>query len=195
MEGTDSRYDVAILGGGLAALTLALQLKRRRPGTSIAVAMARKGLAPEAAFKVGESTVEISADYFARVCGLLDHIEKEQLHKAGLRFFFPAGDNTDITKRAEWGDRAFAPVPTYQLDRGRFENELTSRCTDHGVDLLDDCLVQDVDLGDDEHTVSVSRGGEPGVIRARWVVDCAGRAFILKRKLGLEKEVEHNINA
>ena len=195
MEASGNGHDVAVLGGGLAALTLALQLKRRRPETSIAVAMARKGLAPEAAFKVGESTVEISADYFARVCGLRDHIEKEQLHKAGLRFFFPAGDNTDITKRAEWGDRAFAPVPTYQLDRGRFENELTTRCVEHGVELLDDCLVQDVELGADEHVVSVTRGGEPDAIRARWVVDCAGRAFILKRKLGLAKEVEHDVNA
>jgi hypothetical protein len=61
MEASGNRHDVAVLGGGLAALTLAPQLKRRRPETSIAVAMARKGLAPEAAFKVGESTVEISA--------------------------------------------------------------------------------------------------------------------------------------
>src|SRR4029077_11160525 len=82
-------YDVAILGGGLAGLTLALQLKRARPETSVFVAEKRAGPAPEAAFKVGESTVELSADYFARVCGMRDHIERDQLFKAGLRFFFP----------------------------------------------------------------------------------------------------------
>ena len=71
----------------------------------------REGPAPEAAFKVGESTVEISADYFARVCGMKDHIESDQLEKAGLRFFFPAGDNSDITQRAEWGDRPSRPCP------------------------------------------------------------------------------------
>ena len=32
-------------------------------------------------------------------------------------------------------------------------------------------------------------------MRARWVVDSAGRAFILKRKLGLEKDVPHTINS
>ena len=51
------RYDVAILGGGLAGLTLAIQLKRQRPDTSVAVLEKRDGPAPLAAFKVGESTV------------------------------------------------------------------------------------------------------------------------------------------
>ena len=49
-------YDVAILGGGLAGLTLALQIKQERPDTSIFIAEKREGPAPEAAFKVGEST-------------------------------------------------------------------------------------------------------------------------------------------
>ena len=32
-----------------------------------------------------------------------DHLEAEQLTKCGLRFFLPAGDNSDITKRVEHG--------------------------------------------------------------------------------------------
>lgn len=196
MGAYDSRYDVGILGGGLAGLTLALQLKRQRPDTSICVIMEREGRAPEAAFKVGESTVEVSSDYFARVCGLKDHIEQRQLPKAGLRFFFPAGDNSDITQRVEWGDIAFAPVPTYQLARGRFENELTDRCEAHGVALLGGHRVDDVEIGADAHTVTTSRrDGEGARVEVRWVVDCAGRAFLLKRKLNLWKDVDHHVNS
>src|SRR5215210_3962503 len=77
-------YDVAILGGGLAGLTLALQIKAQRPNTSIFIAEKRPGPAPEAAFKVGESTVEVSANYFGKVLGLEEHLETQQLRKFGL---------------------------------------------------------------------------------------------------------------
>jgi flavin-dependent dehydrogenase len=198
MEGAPTQYDVAILGGGLAGLTLALQLKRQRPETSVLVAEKRVGPAPEAAFKVGESTVEISAHYFDTICGLKDHLDSEQLSKAGLRFFFPAGENNDITQRVEWGDRSYNPVPTYQLDRGRFENELAARCIAHGVDLRQGAFIDDVEIGEDGHSMTFVTGGPGGdrtTVRARWLVDCAGRSFILKRKLGLDKPNEHTINS
>jgi flavin-dependent dehydrogenase len=191
-----SEYDVVVLGGGLAGLTLALQLKRQRPETSIFVAERREGPAPQAAFKVGESTVEVGADYFGRVCGMRDHLEHDQLLKAGLRFFFPAGDNSDITRRLEWGERSFAsPVHTYQLDRGRFENELGRRCLELGVDLRGGHEVVDVELGMSAHRVAFTHAGTPETVQATWVVDSAGRSSILKRKLGLEKAVAHAVNA
>src|ERR687896_1259611 len=83
------RYDVAILGGGLAGLTLAIQLKRRRPDTSVAVLEKREGPAPLAAFKVGESTVPSGAHYFAEVVGMKEHLQDQHLLKCGLRFFLP----------------------------------------------------------------------------------------------------------
>lgn len=188
-------YDVAILGGGLAGLTLALQLKRRRPETSVFVGEKRKGPAPEAAFKVGESSLEIGAHYFARVCGLKDHIEQDELPKMGVRFFFPAGDNSDIAKRAEYGPPFRPQLPTYQLDRGRFENELAKRDHEAGVDLFDGCVIEEVEFGSEEHTVRFSRDGDSTSLTARWVVDAAGRASFLKRKLGLQKEAPHDINS
>jgi flavin-dependent dehydrogenase len=190
-----SEYDVAILGGGLAGLTLALHLKRARPETSVLVAERRAQPAPEAAFKVGESTVEVGAYYYRELCGMADHLEQHHLRKAGLRFFFPAGDNSDITRRVE-----FVTPDQYwnhQIDRGRFENEAFDRAVELGADAFRGYQVVDVEIDpSSQHRVLLEHAGGGDVeVRARWIVDASGRATILRRKLGLEAETGHHINA
>ena len=189
------KYDVAILGGGLAGLTFAIQLKRARPDTSIFLGEKRTGPAPEAAFKVGESTVDVSAHYFAHVVGMEDHIKEAQNPKFGLRYFFPSTDNRDITERLELGPATWYSSPSYQLDRGRFENELWTRAVGLGVEAFDGCRILDVAIGSDGHTIELGREDWEGTVGARWVVDATGRASTLKRKLGLAKDVEHTINS
>src|SRR6478752_2757229 len=69
-DASSNAYDVAILGGGLAGLTLALQIKKSRPATRILVIDKQTHPVPEAAHKVGESTVEIAAHYLRDILGL-----------------------------------------------------------------------------------------------------------------------------
>lgn len=191
------RYDVAILGGGLAGLTLAIQLKQKRPDTSVVVLEKREGPAPLAAFKVGESTVPSGAHYFADVVGMSEHLHKEQLIKCGLRYFPPSDGNEDITNRVEMGPPAYPPHDNYQIDRGLFENKLAARARSLGVEVAQGTRVGDIDLSSDgsDHTITFQHFGDDAKTQAHWVVDAAGRASLLKRKLGLGTDCGHHINS
>ncbi|MEK9877492.1 MAG: NAD(P)-binding protein, partial [Betaproteobacteria bacterium] len=58
---------VTILGGGLAGMSLALQLKYKRPNIGITVIEKNSYPVNDTTAKVGESTVEIAAHYFGDV--------------------------------------------------------------------------------------------------------------------------------
>jgi len=191
------RYDVAILGGGIAGLTLALQLRRTIPGIRVVVAEKQEHPVPEAAHKVGESSVEVQAHYLRDVLGLEEHLNADQLHKFGLRMFFSYNGNHDITRRVEYGQIAPAPLPSYQLDRGRLENMLGQRIVAEGVDFLSGCKVEKVDLRPSlqTHLVLLQHMGKERQLEARWVVDASGRSSFLKRQLGLAKKMDHHANA
>jgi flavin-dependent dehydrogenase len=190
----EPHYDVAVLGGGLAGLTFALHMKRLRPETSILVAEKRAEPAPDAAFKVGESTVEVGAYFFREKCGMADHLEAEHLRKGGLRYFFPAGDNSDISRRVEYvtPDQYW----NHQIDRGRFENEAFNRAVKLGADAFRGLRVNNVEIGEENHKLTLEHdSGAETEVTARWVVDASGRANILRRKLELQAETGHHIDA
>lgn len=196
-ENSTNAVDVAIVGGGIAGLSLAIQLRQALPDASVTVIERQAHPTPEAAHKVGESSVEIQAHYLRDVLGLEDHLNREQLRKFGLRMFFPYDGNLDISRRVEFGQIEEAPLPTYQIDRGRFENHLGIRAAEDGVCFLDNVSVKAIDLGDGDepHVITIGSGGQARSIRARWVVDASGRAAILKRQLGLSRPVTHRANS
>ncbi|WP_082367743.1 NAD(P)/FAD-dependent oxidoreductase [Piscinibacter sakaiensis] len=188
--------DVAILGGGLAGLTLALQLRQRFPALSIVVLERRAHPVPLACHKVGESSVEIGAAYFERL-GLAEHLQQAQLRKFGFRFFFSEGRH-DLDGVTELGASRPLPVPSYQIDRGLFENHLGERVRADGTVFVDRTMVRQVALGEGEaaHTVCWQRAGGPEQrLQARWVIDASGRAGLLKRQLGLAQDNAHGAHA
>ncbi len=190
------QHDIAILGGGLAGLTLSLQLKQRMPDLDIIVLERRAHPVREAAHKVGESTVEIAAHYFAHVLGLKDYLHQYQLKKFGFRFFFSEGER-DIAKVTEFGGASLLSTKAYQLDRGIFENDLAGFAQASGVKFLDQAMVKNFSLsdGDAPHCVQYEHGGESHMATARWLVDAAGRVGMIKRRLDLAETNEHDANA
>lgn len=188
-------YDAVIAGGGLAGLTLARQLQIEAPHVRVLVLEKRRHPVREAAFKVGESSVEIGAHYFRSVLGLEPVLRSQHLEKLGLRYFFPHDGNQDITRRTELGPAFFPVVPSFQLDRGRLENWLLASLRESGVEVLDDCAVKRIDLQRGNHTVEFTGPGGSGTVRAKWLVDASGRAGLIRRQLGLTRTVNHGANA
>ncbi|MCV7009265.1 tryptophan 7-halogenase [Mycobacterium gordonae] len=189
-------YDVAIIGGGVAALTLALEILRARPQTRLLVVEPNPYPAPEITHTVGESTVEISAQYLRDRLGLADHLNTAQIRKMGLRMFFSHDGNTDIARRMELGSSSFTAQVTYQIDRGRLENELTRRCLSAGVSIVSG-RVRSVEFGHGNrpHSLSIQDGEAIIHKTARWVADASGRNRALPRQLELRRPNEHNCNA
>lgn len=189
-------YDVAIIGGGVAALTLALEILRARPQTRLLVVEPNPYPAPEITHTVGESTVEISAQYLRDRLGLADHLNTAQIRKMGLRMFFSHDGNTDIARRMELGSSSFTAQVTYQIDRGRLENELTRRCLSVGVSIVSG-RVRSVEFGHGNrpHSLSIQDGEAIIHKTARWVADASGRNRALPRQLELRRPNEHNCNA
>ena len=200
-EAVEATHDVVIMGGGLAGLTLALQIKQRLPALDILILERRKHPVPAAAHKVGESTVEIGAHYFGEVLGLKPYLQAHQLKKFGFRFFFSDG-REDVDNVTELGASTFLPTPSYQLDRGLFENALAEFVVQRGCRLVGGASVRRFTLaagsrgaGDDLHRISYEHDGGMHHVSARWLVDAAGRAGLIKRKLGLEEGNDHQVGA
>ena len=116
-------YDAVILGGGLAGLTLARQLRLEAPHIRVLVVEKRKHPVREAAFKVGESSVEIGAHYSAG---------RAEARAASARAVSWRSSGCGISSRratiatspgaSSWARRRFRQCPSFQLDRGRLEN-------------------------------------------------------------------------
>lgn len=190
-------HDVVIMGGGLAGLTLAMQLRRRLPDLDVLVLERRTHPVPLATHKVGESTVEIGAHYFSEVLGLKPHLMDRQLKKFGFRFFFSEG-RRDIENVTEVGASRPLPTGSWQIDRGSFENFLAEEAQARGIRFEDSALVRQVTLGQAGalHNLTWQRSGQPlQTAQARWVIDACGRAGLLKRQLGLAQDNAHPAHA
>lgn len=191
-----AEYDVIVLGGGLAGMCVAIELKQKIPGVRVLVLEKGGSTRPEAAHKVGESSVEIASHYFRHVLGVTDLLEKE-VPKFGLRFFMSEGENRDITRRLEIGPKNFLTMPSDQIDRGQFENGLADRALERGVELLDGAKISEIEIseGESPHRVGFSRNGEHRETTGRWVIDASGRTAMLRKKLDLSRDCRHKVNA
>jgi flavin-dependent dehydrogenase len=193
----DLSADVAIIGGGLAGLTLALQLRTLDDTLDVVLLERNRWPARDAAHKVGESTVEIGAHYLSDTVGAAPLLRKSQVRKFGLRFYFGAGGHDDLAQADELGASRLLAVPAYQIDRGRLESDLAALAAERGVRLRSGAVVSKVELAErgKQHWISFNKEGQSHRLQCDWVVDAASRASVLRRQLGLQRKMNHRISS
>ena len=134
-----SRFSAAALPAGASRGSCGMEA----PALRVLVVEKRQHPVPEAAFKVGESSVEIGAHYFQKRLGLEPHLRAAQLEKLGLRYFFTA--RRQPRHRAAGRARA-AGVPAGAVvparSRAPREHAARARTRELGATVLDDCRVR-----------------------------------------------------
>ena len=186
--------DILIAGGGLAGLSLALQICKKRPQTTIKIIEAGSFPRAKAVTKIGESTVEIFSYYLRERLSLKDFLRDKQLKKFGIRMFF--GQAESIDQLDELGASKAFGLPTYQIDRGDLENELVKQLAPYDVQILEKCHITQIDAEADIKSLSFTNDqSNSKTLKARWLVDCSGRAGLLKKTLNLASANEHNQHA
>lgn len=172
-------------------MTLARQLRREFADLRITVVERSRRPIPEAAHKVGESSVELASQYFESL-GLREYLNQRHIVKFGLRFF-PGGGDLPLSQRFEIGPDTEPIVRSYQLDRGIFEQDLRDMIEADGVTLIEGAVARRVEFGpgDAPHVVHIERDERAWSIAARWVVDATGRHALLRKQLKLTRGARH----
>lgn len=186
MKKTDRRCDTLIIGSSMAGGCLARQLKLAHPDMDIVVLDKKK----EFNHWVGESTLESFWDYAVKYLDLGFYLDTNHLYKHGLRFFYDSpGHDLPIEQMSEVGRSWYHSTPAHQLNRKRFDTDLYQMNIDAGIDVRMGCSVNDVDINPNEgHTITTSDGS----YQCRWLIDAAGLASPLGRKLNLIKSNNDN---
>ncbi len=184
-----NHWDVVIIGAGLAGLTLARQLLIS--SDKRVLHLERQETVPRKRQKVGESTVQIAGFYYSKVLDLEEYLHQAQLMKYNLRFFWPsAGDPNQYESYSQGYIRWFSNIPSYQLDRNRFERDLI------GINLQSmryrlETGVTDIEPqldGPGAHRIRYRHQGHGCDVTAQWVVDSSGRNRILAKRMELRRD-------
>ena len=189
-EASATRYDVVILGAGLAGLCLARHLLMSSSKTVLL--LEKWPQVPVSRQKVGEATVQVSGYYLSKVLDLEEHLLREHLMKYNLRFYWktPGRRNDCYEDYSQSYIRNLSNIASYQLNRNKIEEELLRLNRENPRFFLQTGISNlDVALSKSEapHIVCFETEGNKVEVEAKWVVDTTGRAKFLSRRLGLTK--------
>jgi len=196
MAPIESQCDVAIIGAGLAGLSLARQLLLETDKT--VVLLDRAAEVPPERQKVGESCVQVSGYYFSKVLDLEEHLLNEHYMKYNLRFYWPRA-GTDGAAFEDYQSafiKKFSNIASYQLNRNVIEAELLRlNAASPAFRFQGGARGIEAEMGEDErpHVLTYQVDGRECRLEAQWVVDATGanRLFAKRKRLQQTNAIDH----
>ncbi|KAF2076630.1 hypothetical protein CYY_002059 [Polysphondylium violaceum] len=196
MDIITKHYDIVIIGGGIAGLSACRHLLLKIPSLrkqriAIIEPRSEKRNNLDEDYKVGESTVEVSAMFFAKELELQDYLIENHPPKFSLQFHWPkdlAKTDTMDDYYSTWAVKN-PDIQSFQLNRCKIERDLLKMNRDMGC-VYYHGRVKDIDLapGDKVKTIDVQLLSEEEdfkdqkpvdriLITTDYVIDCSGRNF------------------
>lgn len=189
-------YDLAVIGSGLAGLTLVRQLLLR--ADKKVLLLDKSAEVPTPRQKLGESTVQVGGYYLSKMLDLEEYLLSEQMLKYNLRFHWkPDGcDGSAYEGLSQSYIRMMSNLAGYQLNRNTLEAELLRlNRLEPGCTFQAPVSELKVDLQEGApHQLEYSYAGERVQATADWVVDTSGRGKHLGRKMELSRpsSIQHS---
>jgi len=195
------QFDVVVVGAGIVGLMNTLQMAKR--GLKVALI---DYITEDKSYKVGESLLVFSNMFLRTVGGLADFCREQCFDKDNLWFTYGMEGEEDFYGKTEWAlelkvskqmwknfdspERAEVMAHDVQIVRPEAEAIMLGLAQKMpNVTVIDTGRVRDVefnDRGGEFHKVTWQdmKNQERHEVRARWVIDCSGRARLLAKKLG-----------
>jgi flavin-dependent dehydrogenase len=178
METKKGKYDLIIVGGGLSASFLCLNILKSNSGFKILV-IERNERFPQ---KVGESFVDITA-LFVQSLGI-DHLLKDQAVKTGVRYLFNETNSDNMDEIAEFASPTKpGRIKGYHVNRQLFDEQMIEEVKSRGVDVFRPAKIISSIHKEFNNLFKVEVDNELHDIESRWVVDASGRNRFIAKKI------------
>jgi flavin-dependent dehydrogenase len=178
-------YDVVIMGAGFAGNCQARHLMLNIPGIKVAIIDPRSPERDGNDLKVGESLVEITAMFLYKELGLSEYLIENHPPKYGLTFHWAKDSSKSQTiddYHHIWVNGS-PTIESFHLNRAKFERDILQMNREMGATFYNGRVVDlDITPEDELHTIQVKVGESKIALKAKHLIDGAGRRFLIGKK-------------